>query len=158
MSPEERARLIDLYAQGPDEVARALAGFPADRLTAHPVAGKWSAAEIVHHLADSESISAIRIRRLVAEDRAVITGYDQERYAVVMRYNVRPIEPSLAQFRGVREGTVPLLRILTEEEWKRPGWHTEMGAYSPETWLSIYGPHAHDHAGQIVRLREALAK
>jgi hypothetical protein len=158
MTREERTRLIDRYADGPNEVDRALAGFPADRLTAHPIEGKWSAAEIVHHLADSESISAIRIRRLVAEDRAVIGGYDQVRYAIAMRYNSRPIEPSLAQFRAVREGTVPLLRLLTDEEWARVGWHTESGLYTPETWLGIYAAHAHDHAGQIVRLRQALTK
>ena len=58
MTPEERNDLIATYAAGYDEVMNALNGFPADILGAHPIPGKWSAREIVHHLGDSESTSA----------------------------------------------------------------------------------------------------
>jgi hypothetical protein len=57
MTPEERNDLIATYAAGYDEVMNALDGFPADSLGAHPIPGKWSAREIVHHLGDSESFS-----------------------------------------------------------------------------------------------------
>src|SRR6185369_5722024 len=60
MTPEERNELISKYAAGYDEVINALDGFPADSLAAHPIPGKWSAREIVHHLGDSESFSAAR--------------------------------------------------------------------------------------------------
>jgi len=156
MTNQERQKLIDHYSAGPDEVARSLEGFPAGKLTAKPFPGKWSACEIVHHLADSESISAIRIRRILAEDRPVIQGYDQEEYARRLRYNERDHAPSLATFRGVREATVPLLRKMSDQDWQRQGWHTESGLYSAETWLQIYAAHAHNHAAQIRRLREAL--
>ena len=65
MTTEERARLIARYSQGPDEVSRSLADFPPEALTQHPIPGKWSACEIVHHLADSESESGMRLRRLI---------------------------------------------------------------------------------------------
>jgi hypothetical protein len=158
MTQDERDELIDRYAAGPDEVAAALTGFPPGGLTAHPIPGKWSAAEIVHHLADSESVSAIRIRRLLAEDHPVIHGYDQEAYAVRLRYNEREIGPSLALFRAARAATVPLLRAMSDADWRRQGWHTESAVYSAERWLEIYSVHAHGHAGQIRRLREALSR
>jgi len=156
MTREERQQLIERYAQGPEVVAASLAGFPAHQLTAHPIAGKWSAAEIVHHLSDSETISAIRLRRLIAEPRAVIQGYDQEHYARALRYNDRDVAPALDNFRAVRAITAQLLRLMTDDEWQRQGWHSESGSYTPETWLGIYAAHAHDHAAQIRRLREAL--
>jgi len=156
MTQHERQSLIDRYAAGPDEVVKSLAGFPPEELTAHPIPGKWSAAEIVHHLADSESISGIRIRRLLAEERPVIHGYDQEAYASRLRYNQRDFGPALEVFRGVRQATVPLLRAMADEDWRRDGWHTESGLYTPETWLEIYADHAHNHAAQIRRLRESL--
>ena len=53
MTPEERNDFIAKYAAGYDEVMNALDGFPADSLGAHPIPGKWSAREIVHHLGDS---------------------------------------------------------------------------------------------------------
>jgi len=157
MTKEERNALIEQYAAGYTEVVGSLDGFPADGLTKHPVAGKWSAAEIVHHLADSESISAIRLRRLLAEERPVIHGYDQDAYAARLNYNSRGLGPALEAFRAARATTLQLLRAMGDDDWARTGWHTEIGVYGAERWLEIYAVHAHNHASQIRRLRQALA-
>lgn len=156
MSPEEREALISKYAAGYDEVMNALQGFPADSLGAHPLPGKWSAREIVHHLGDSESTSAMRLRRLLAEDNPLIHGYDQDQFATKLRYNERDMEPALEAFRSARATTVQLLRLMSEADWQRAGTHSESGRYTTETWLAIYANHAHNHAAQIRRLREAL--
>jgi len=157
MTREERNALIERYAAGYSEVTASLDGFPADGLTKHPIPGKWSAAEIVHHLADSENISAIRIRKLLVEERPVIQGYDQDAFAVRLRYNSRSLGPALDAFRTARATTLQILRDLSDEEWARTGWHTDAGLYSAERWLQIYAEHAHNHASQIRRLRQALA-
>jgi hypothetical protein len=158
MERQERDRLIAQYGTGYDEVAGALKGFPPGGLTQHPLPGKWSAAEIVHHLADSETTSALRIRKLLTEPHAIIHGYDQELYARALHYNERDIAPSLEAFRAARATTLQLLPALGDEDWAREGWHTESGRYSAETWLRIYAAHAHNHAAQIRRLRDLLAK
>ena len=158
MDAAQRARLIQQYRAGYDEVVRALDGFPAAKLTARPFAGKWSAAEIVHHLADSEMTSAIRLRKLLAEEYPVIQGYDQDRFAEVLHYQARPIEPSLQAFRFARASTAQLFEHMTEADWRKLGWHSEAGSYHTERWLEIYATHAHGHAEQIERLKAALAK
>jgi hypothetical protein len=158
MTSEERDRLIAQYSGGYREVQTALDGLPPAAMTAHPFAGKWSAREIIHHLSDSESISAQRLRRLISEERPVIQGYDQDAWAVLLRYNLRDHAPALELFRAVRATTAQLLPELTDEDWQRAGWHTEHGLYTPTTWLQIYAVHAHNHAGQIARLKAALAK
>ena len=158
MTPEERNELIARYAAGYDEVMKALNGFPGNSLGAHPIPGKWSAREIVHHLADSETTSAGRLRKLLVEDNPVIQGYDQDEFASKLRYNERDMAPALEAFRYARETTVQLLGLMTEDDWKRAGTHTERGAYSTEDWLTMYANHAHDHAAQIQRLRAALDK
>lgn len=158
MTAEQRRALIEQYRAGFDEVNRALEGFPPDQLTAHPIPGKWSAAEIVQHLADSEMTSALRLRKLLVEPHPVLQGYDQDEWAVRLRYNERPIAPALAAFRAARETTAQLLDAMTEEQWRHLGWHSEAGSYHAETWLEIYGVHAHGHAAQIRRLREALGR
>ena len=81
MTREERAALIKKYSEGYEEVVRSLDGIAPLSMTARPLEGKWSAAEIVHHLADSEMTSAIRIRLLISQDHAVINGYDQDCFA-----------------------------------------------------------------------------
>jgi hypothetical protein len=158
MTREQREALIAQYAAGFEEVARSLEGFPEESLTARLLPGKWSAAEIVHHLADAESIAAQRLRALLAQERPLIHGYDQNAYAARLRYNERPIEPALEAFRAARATTLQLLRTMTEEDWKREGQHTEVGRYTAEAWLEIYAVHGHDHAAQIRRLREAIGR
>jgi len=156
MTREERQALIAQYKAGYDEVARSLEAFPAESLSAHPLPGKWSAREIVQHLADSEMNSAIRLRKLLTEESPQIQGYDQEDYARRLRYNERDIAPALDALRGARATTGQLLDSMTEEDWSREGTHTESGRYTAEDWLRIYADHAHNHAAQIRRLREAL--
>jgi hypothetical protein len=158
MTSDERQQLIDQYKAGYDEVAKNLEGFPPESLTAHPIPGKWSAAEIVHHLADSETTSGLRLRRLLVEDHPLIQGYDQDAYAARLHYTNRDIAPSVEAFRSARATTAQLLDLMTEEDWRREGTHSESGSYSTEDWLRIYAAHGHNHAAQIGRLREALGK
>lgn len=157
MTSEERQQLVAQYKNGYHEVGRSLEGFPEDALTAHPIEGKWSVAEIVHHLADSETTSGLRLRRLLVEDHPLIQGYDQEAYAERLDYNRRDMTPALDAFRSARATTSQLLDLMTEEDWLREGTHSESGSYTPEDWLRIYAAHAHNHAAQIRRLREALS-
>lgn len=156
MTPEERQSLIAQYKAGFAEVSQNLANFPQNLLTAHPIPGKWSAAEIIHHLADSETISGHRLKRLLVEDHPLIQGYDQDQYATQLRYNEREIAPALEAFRAARTTTAQLIDLMTEDDWRRAGTHSESGPYTAEDWLKIYAAHAHNHAAQIGRLREAL--
>jgi DinB superfamily len=156
MTNEERQALVEQYKAGYDEVARSLEGFDEESLSAHPVPGKWSAREVVQHLADSEMNSAIRLRKLLTEDDPQIQGYDQEFYATSLRYNERPVAPALDALRGARATTGQLLDRMTDADWSRAGTHSESGRYTAEDWLRIYADHAHNHAAQIQRLRKAL--
>jgi hypothetical protein len=156
MTQEERMALVAQYKAGYEEVARSLEGFPAESLAEHPLPGKWSAREIVQHLADSEMTSAIRLRKLLTEESPQIQGYDQENYAARLRYNERDMAPALDALRGARATTAQLLDAMTDEDWARAGTHSESGRYTAEDWLRIYADHAHNHAAQISRLREAL--
>jgi hypothetical protein len=157
MDRSARQAMVDQYKKGYQEVADAVAGASDAELDARPAPDKWSAREIVHHLADSEMTSAIRMRNLIATDNVAIVGYDQEVFARRLHYD-RPIAGSLAAFKAARETTAELLDRLSEADWKREGTHTEHGRYGMDTWLGIYSTHAHDHAAQIRRARASLKK
>jgi hypothetical protein len=156
MNAAEREALIDQYEQGYDAVVAALQGITDAELEAREAPGEWCPREIIHHLADSEMTSAVRLRLLIAEDAPTIIGYDQEAF-VSSLFPERPIEPSLAAFQASRAATTPILRRLSEEQWQRAGTHSESGHYTVEDWLQIYGVHAHDHADQIRRARATMS-
>jgi DinB superfamily len=158
MTPLERDKLILKYKDGYDELLKSLEGFPERELAARPIPNKWSAREIIHHLADSETVSGIRLKRLLVEDHPLIQGYDQEAFAKRLNYNDRDIGPALDAFRSARANTAQLIDLMTEEDWKREGTHSESGSYTAEDWLNIYADHGHNHAAQILRLRERLVE
>ncbi len=152
MNTETRTQLIRRYAEGYAAVEAALMGITPSELDRADADG-WTARMVVHHLADSEMASALRLRKLVAETNPVIWGYDEELYAKALFYDRRPIEPSLLALRAARESTVAILGQLSDSDWPRAGWHSESGLYTTERWLEIYAAHGHDHADQIRRAR-----
>ena len=151
--PDDRTELLRQYAAAADDVRRAVEHLSDEQLDRPPAdePGGWTARQVVHHLADSEMTSAIRLRKLLAEDGPVIEGYDEARFADRLYYDERPLEASLAAFTAARTTTAELLRCLDDDAWSRAGTHTESGPYSVMTWLEIYAAHAHDHADQIRR-------
>ncbi len=157
MDAETRKKLIDQYKDGYRAVAEALAGADDEELDVRPAPNKWSAREVVHHLADSEMTAAIRFRMLLAIDRPQIVGYDQDEFARRLHYD-RPIEASIDAFKAARKCTAEIMERMSEAEWQREGTHTEHGRYTIERWLEIYAPHAHRHAEQIQVARSAARK
>lgn len=148
MDQATRAALISRYTQGYGIVAALATRLTNAQLDRVPADG-WSARQIVHHLADSEMTSAIRLRRLIAEDNPEISGYDEQLFATALFYSDRPIAASLEALKGARATSAEILARLSEEQWQRTGTHSESGPYSVETWLEIYAAHAHDHADQM---------
>src|SRR6266850_694327 len=157
MDATKRKELIDQYKDGYRAVAEALVGATDEELDVRPAPGKWSAREVVHHLADSELIAAVRARLLIAVDKPQIVGFDQDEFARRLHYD-RPIDASLDAFKSARRTTAELLEKLSETEWLREGTHTEHGRYTLERWLEIYSDHAHKHAEQILVARDAVRK
>ena len=153
MDQTERTALIDRYRTGTADVEDALAGITDDELDRAPSdPGGWTARQVAHHLADSEAMAYIRLRRLIAEDEPVIAGYDEPEWARRLLYH-RPIASSLAVLAAVRAASLELLERLSGADWARAGTHSDSGPYAVDDWLRIYAAHSHDHAGQIRAVR-----
>jgi hypothetical protein len=151
LTAAEREDRIRRYEEGPAKLKAALARVPPEARKWRPAEGRWSVHEVVCHCGDAETNAALRLRYLVAEEKPVIVGYDQERWARTFDYHSAPIEPALAAVEAVRANTAALLRRLPESAWSKVGTHTESGRYSTEDWLNMYAEHLEKHSGQIDR-------
>ncbi|MBA2717816.1 MAG: DinB family protein [Chloroflexi bacterium] len=149
MDQSERNALIDRFRTGAADVEAVLADITDEELDRLPAeADSWTARQVAHHLADSEAMAYIRLRRLIAEDDPQIVGYDEPEWARRLHYD-RPIASSLAVLTAVRAASLQLLESLDDAEWERAGTHTESGPYAVDDWLRIYAEHSHEHADQI---------
>lgn len=125
MDANERKRLIRQYRDGYRVVVKALDGVTDDELD-QSATGEWTPRQIAHHLADSEMMSAIRIRRLLVEAEPMLYGYDEKAFAERLTSD-RPVQPSLEAMRWARETCLQLLDRMTEDDWRIAGTHAESG-------------------------------
>ncbi len=149
----DRTALIANYAAGHQAVLDALQGISEAELDVRPSADNWTAREVVHHLADSEMTSAIRLRRLLCEDRPALDGYDEAEFARRLHYTQRPLQAALDAVSAARRTTLEIIERMTDADWAREGTHSQSGRYTVDDWLHIYAAHCHDHADQIRRAR-----
>lgn len=144
------AQLVGAYRAATAQfvsVASAVCEADLDRQPPEP--DGWTPRMVIHHVADSETNSYVRLRRLLAEPPGTtIQGYDEAQWARVLHYD-RPVELSLAAFRAVRDSSAELLDLIADEDLARAGVHSESGPYSLADWLDTYIAHARDHAEQI---------
>ena len=114
----------------------------------------WSARQIIHHVADSEAQSYVRIRRLVAEpEGSLIQGYDEGVWAECEKlgYKDAPVENSIAVYAAVRAGSLDVLKRLEDSDLFKFGEHSESGKFTIEKWLVNYTKHPLDHGDQLIR-------
>lgn len=145
-----------VLAMLPEAIEGQVAGLTAEQLRQPEAPGKWSIVEVVQHLADSDLVWAYRLRTILAQDRAPITGYDQDRWAEALRYRGVAAEDALAQLRALRAANLRLLRSLAPEERKRVGVHSERGEESIELMIRLYAGHDLLHLRQLDRIRRTL--
>mgnify|MGYP003348696067 FL=1 len=114
----------------------------------------WSPRQVIHHMADSETQSYARLRKLIAEPGSVIQGYDEGKWAEnpTLGYQNLPIEDSVAVIKAVRKSSYELIKRLSDEELSHKCIHSESGEYSVKNWLDTYTNHPTDHLNQIKNL------
>jgi hypothetical protein len=74
------AKLIEEYEKGGDDLRMAVRGLEREDLLAFPVPGTWSIQQIVIHLLDSELVTADRMKRVIAEEKAALLSFDENRW------------------------------------------------------------------------------
>ena len=81
--------------------------------------GKWTIAEMLGHLIDSERIFAYRALRISRGDERPMEGFEQDDY--VRNAPHCALADLIEEFRCVRQSTVLLFRHLDEAAWSRRG-------------------------------------
>jgi hypothetical protein len=137
------------------KLERLVKGVPASKLRKRPAPEKWSVAEILAHLADSEIVRGWRMRQILGAPGTTIQAFDQNVWAISGHYEKRDPRKSLELFRVVREANLALLKSLRPEQWKHHGVHVERGEESIEHIVQMNAGHDINHTKQVERILAA---
>lgn len=135
-----------------------VAGMSDDVLRRAEADGKWSVVALLQHLADSELVWGYRLRRVIAEDRPAIHGFDQDLWASRLAYFDADPNQALTMFQALRAANLGLLRSLDEAELQREGVHAERGGETVAHMIRLYAGHDLAHRAQLERIVQAVSR
>lgn len=161
MNRDEYNNLVEKYGGGYDLFAVALAQVPREAWEFKSSPDEWSVHETVVHMADSETIGALRVRKLIAEPGGTLMGYDDDEWAKALNYKDQSMDDALQFFMFARQTTYHILKSLPDQVFTYAvihpeAVHPEHGAdYTLEKWLNIYIDHIRDHIEQLQKNHQA---
>ena len=145
------ADTIAALREFPQRLASAIVNLDDACMTAHPLAGEWSIAQNVHHLADSHMTSYIRCRLIASELNPPLKPYDQDAWAEFADSQTADVSTSLSILHGLHLRWADFFTNLAASDWERVGYHPELGAVSLQRQLIGYVAHGDEHLEQIAR-------
>jgi DinB family protein len=137
----------EVIASTPRELRRLADRIGSARITDAPAPGKWSARDLLCHLADCEIVFAFRLRQALAEDHHVVQPFDQNRWALT--YGAADADAALATFATIRRWNLTLLETVTPEQSAKRVTHPERGEMTFEAIVETMGGHDLNHVKQL---------
>ena len=141
----------------PNQLNRIVDTTPRHVLARPEAQGKWSMAEVLAHLADSDLVWGWRLRLILAQDRPPLTGYDQDRWAGRLGYADSDPRDSAAMFGILRKTNLRLIERSSPEDLQRVGVHVERGEETLAHQLKLYAGHDILHLNQLDRILKTVA-
>ena len=144
---------LDSMRETRDMLSSLVRSLPDSIVKKSPEPGKWSIAEIVTHLSDTELAAGFRFRAIAGGDDGVpIPGYDQDRWAEAGRYSDAKLDESLKSFLAVRDMNLRFLSGLPESAWSKYGIHSERGRETLRDLAVLVAGHDLNHIAQIRKI------
>ncbi|WP_434479156.1 DinB family protein [Gemmatimonas sp.] len=92
-----------------------LAGVPESQAGFSYAPGKWTLAESLVHVSDTERVFAYRLLRIARGDRTPLPGFEQDDWVPQSRSTRRTLSDIVTELLACREATLALVRSLDDE-------------------------------------------
>lgn len=134
-----------------------LAAVPPARQGTPEAPGKWSARQVVQHLADTELAFGWRVRQILTADKPVLQGFDENAWMTRLRSGDDDLDGALAQLAALRHDLLRLLKTCTAADLARTGVHSERGEEPLSLLVRLIAGHDLVHRRQLDRIAAAIA-
>jgi hypothetical protein len=141
-----RARLLQRLESQPAEFAAAVAALPAERWHERLGAQARSVHLTAAHVRDLEVRAFLpRIRRILAEDRPMLTPFAHHHWSLEDYDAGEPMTAILSDWSRARTELLALLPSLDSAGWSRAGFHPPSGNRTLQWWVERAYTHARGH-------------
>lgn len=150
---------LESLARTPESINTMLMRLPEWRWTAKTFEEEWSFVENICHLRDLESEGyAVRIARILEEEKPFLPDFDGSRVAIERNYIDQDARQALSEFTTTRANNVARLRGLDAGSLDRAGTFQNTGVITLRKLIGMINEHDQQHLGDLARLSESLAK
>ena len=112
--------------------------------------GKWTAAQVIAHLADCEIAFGFRVRQIIAEPALGIQTFDENQWA--RHYAGIGGREAAQAFQAIRAWNLSLFRLLDKDDLDKAALHPERGPEKAETVIRIMAGHTLHHLAQLEKI------
>jgi uncharacterized damage-inducible protein DinB len=116
-------------------------------------AGKWSAVQLLDHLAQEEMMFGMRMRMALTVPGYVVQPFDQD--AFLAREGPHTGWEAFDAYYTLRRWNLPLYRSLTPEDRERRFTHPERGEMKVADLLSLLAGHEIHHLAHLEQIASA---
>lgn len=156
---------LDRYEAGAAALHEAIRGLTPADLNAPPppgAPGTWTLQQIVVHVWESDLIGVHRMRRVIAEERPLLIGYDETLCAAHLEYPAMDAATVAESYRLNRViMTATLRRVIAsrgQAVLDRWGVHNEVGRKSLAEFIRGYADHTEYHMTFVREKRRLMGK
>lgn len=147
--------LLNGFQKNTTDFLDALALFPDRSRTVAPE-GEWSAAYIVHHVADGELHFAARYLHTLGSDNPTMVYFDEDRYPEALSYEKRTVAKSLASIAGIRAMIFEVLSNVDESAWSRQTTSEDGQSFTLAALVEKASGHLVSHTEQLKALHAQI--
>ncbi len=151
-------KLIEQYVAEAVDLAKSIAGLSREDLLAFPVPGTWSIQQIVLHIVDSDLVLSDRMKRVIAEEKPLLMGFDESKFSARLHYDVQDANLACEVFAANRRLIGEILHKLPNEAFDRVGIHSERGKVTLSDLLANAVSHLQHHLKFVREKRGILGK
>ena len=153
ITPEKRRTAIAAIRGTPAALREAVRGLSEAQVNTPYRDGGWTVRQVVHHVPESHMNAFTRFKLALTEDNPTIKPYEEDRWVRLGDIARTPLETSLALLDALHDRWVTLLDVMTDEQFRRPLVHPQLGSMTLDFLLQMYAWHGPHHVAHITTLR-----
>jgi len=135
--------LINTLLSQRDHTIEFLSSITEDDLNTSYAPGKWTVAQVLQHMLDTERIFQYRALCIARKDKTSLPGFDQDDYVPASQANERNLRGFIEEYITLRDSGISLFKSFSEDMLQETGVSNGAGLTTAAAGFIIAGHEKH---------------